>query len=88
MEIAFKRDGTWHRAIFPRSTIFTARGITVLADLGCTITSENAKMVVRFLSALEAENIDIIQRQMRVNVWMAARETIHPGKGTGHRAGY
>lgn len=55
MEIAFKRDGTWHKAIFPRSTIFTARGITVLADLGCTVTSENAKMVVRFLSALEAE---------------------------------
>ena len=59
MEIAFKRDGVWHKAIFPRSTIFTARGITVLADLGCTVTSENAKMVVRFLSALEAENIHI-----------------------------
>ncbi len=62
IEIAFKRDGTWHKAIYPRSTIFTARGITVLADLGCTITSENAKQVVRFLSALEAENIDIITR--------------------------
>lgn len=62
MEIAFKRDGAWHKAIFPRSTIFTARSITVLSDLGCTITSENAKQVVRFLEALEAENIDIIQR--------------------------
>lgn len=61
-EIAFKRDGTWHTAIFPRSTIFTARGITALADLGCTVTSENAKYVVQFLEALEAENIDIIQR--------------------------
>lgn len=61
-EIAFKRDGTWHTAIFPRSTIFTARGITALADLGCTITSENAKHVVQFLEALEAENIDIIER--------------------------
>ena len=62
MEIAFKRDGAWHKAIFPRSTIFTARGITVLSDLGCTVTSENAKQVVRFLEALEAENIDIIQK--------------------------
>ena len=61
-EIAFKRDGTWHTAIFPRSTIFTARGITALADLGCTITSENAKHVVQFLEALETENIDIIER--------------------------
>lgn len=62
MEIAFKRDGAWHKAIFPRSTIFTARSITVLSDLGCTITSENAKQVVRFLEALEAENIDIIKK--------------------------
>lgn len=62
MEIAFKRDGTWHKAIFPRSTIFTSRGITTLSDLGCTVTSENAKQVVRFLEALEAENIDIISK--------------------------
>ena len=62
MEVAFKRDGTWHKAIYPRSTIFTARGITALADLGCTVTSENAKQVVKFLAALEAENIDIIRR--------------------------
>lgn len=62
MEIAFKRDGAWHKAIFPRSTIFTARSITVLSDLGCTITSENAKQVVRFLEALEAENIDVIKK--------------------------
>ena len=62
MEVAFKRDDAWHKAIYPRSTIFTARGITALADLGCTITSENAKQVVQFLEALEAENIDIISR--------------------------
>lgn len=62
MEIAFKRDERWHTAIFPRSTIFSSRKITDLSDLGCTITSENAKQVVRFLGALEAENIDIIPR--------------------------
>ena len=62
MEIAFKRDDEWHTAIFPRSTIFSSRSITALADLGCTITSENAKQVVRFLGALEAENIDIIPK--------------------------
>lgn len=62
IEIAFKRDGQWSTAIFPRSTIFTSRGITVLADLGCTVTSENAKMVVRFLEALEAENIDVVTK--------------------------
>lgn len=62
MQIAFRRDGEWHEATFPRSTIFTSRGITALADLGCTVTSENAKHVVRYLEALEAENFDIIER--------------------------
>lgn len=62
IEIAFKRDGKWQTAIYPRSTVFTSRSITALADLGCTITSENAKQVVRFLEGLEAENIDIITK--------------------------
>lgn len=62
IEVAFKRDGEWQKGIFPRSTIFTARGITQLADLGCTITSENSKHVVRFLERLESENIDIITK--------------------------
>lgn len=60
VEIEYKRDGEVKSAIFPRSTIFQSKSITVLADLGCTITSENAKHVVSFLSALEAENMDII----------------------------
>lgn len=62
VEIAFLRDGEWQKAIYPRSTVFTARGVVVLSDLGCTVTSENAKQVVRYLSALEAENIDVIER--------------------------
>ena len=62
IEVAFLRDGEWSAESFPRSTIFTSRGIVALSDLGCTVTSENAKQVVRFLSALESENIDIIKR--------------------------
>lgn len=61
-EIAFLRDGSWQTAVFPRSVIFTVRGVTGLSDLGCTVTSENAKQVVQFLQALEAENFDIIER--------------------------
>lgn len=60
IEIGFKRNGKWKYAIYPRTTIFIAKNITVLADLGCTITSENAKMVVKFLYALEEANKDII----------------------------
>lgn len=60
IEIAFKRDDKWSTATFPRSMIFQSRSITTLADLGCTVTSENAKGLVRFLEALEAENIDVL----------------------------
>lgn len=80
IEIAFKRDGVWHKAIYPRSTIFTSRGITALADLGCTVTSENAKWVVSFLSALEAENIDIIKKADSTSTfgWQSGRRFL-PG---------
>lgn len=82
IEIAFKRDGSWNKAVFPRSTIFTARGITVLSDLGCTITSENAKQVVRFLEALESENIDIIPKAESTSTlgWQT-RSRFLPGHG-------
>ena len=58
IEAAFKRDKKWQKVIYPRSTIFNNKAIMTLADLGCTITSENAKSVVRFLGALENENLD------------------------------
>lgn len=84
IEIAFKRDDQWHRAIYPRSTIFSSRSITALADLGCTITSENAKQVVRFLGALEAENIDIIPKADATGTfgWQPGRRFI-PGHSEG-----
>ena len=80
IEVAFKRDGEWHSTIQPRSTIFQSRGIICLADLGCTITSENAKYVVRFLEKLEAENIDIIEKSDSASTfgWQSAK-TFLPG---------
>lgn len=84
IEIAFKRDDEWHTAIFPRSTIFSSRSITALADLGCTITSENAKRVVQFLGALESENIDVIPKVDSTSVfgWQPGKRFL-PGHGDG-----
>ena len=84
MEIAFKRDDRWQTAIFPRSTIFSSRKITDLADLGCTITSENARQVVKFLGALEAENIDIIPKNDATSTfgWQPGRRFL-PGHDKG-----
>lgn len=75
MEVAFLRDGIWNKAIYSRSTIFTAKNITILADIGCTITSENAKQVVKYLAALEAKNIDIITKTDATSVlgWQGKR---------------
>ncbi|MCC5910044.1 MAG: DUF927 domain-containing protein [Clostridiaceae bacterium] len=67
VEIAFLRDKKWHCVREQRSTIFQARTIIKLADVGVTVTSENAKFLVRFLEKLEAENIDIIETLESVN---------------------
>lgn len=67
VEISFLRDRHWHNAIYPRSTIFTARSITALADIGVTVTSENAKHIVKFLGDLEAVNMDVIKKSDSVS---------------------
>lgn len=67
IEIAFFRDGSWQKEIVQRSTIFQSRTITQLADIGITVTSENAKHLVRFLGALETENIDILPLKKSVS---------------------
>lgn len=84
IEIAFKRDDHWKTATFPRSVIFSSRSVTTLTDLGCTITSENAKKVVSFLGALEAENIDIIPKIDATSTfgWQPGRRFI-PGHDAG-----
>ena len=68
----------------PRSVIFSSRSITALADLGCTITSENSKNVVKFLGALESENIDIIPKNDATSTfgWQPGRRFI-PGHDDG-----
>lgn len=84
IEVAFKRDGKWHQAIFQRSTLFTSRGIVSLSDLGCTVTSENAKQVVQFLSALESENLDLVPRADSTSTfgWQPGKRFI-PGREQG-----
>ncbi len=66
MEIAFLRDEKWHTYIVQRSVLFQSRAITQLADIGITITSENAKQIVRYLGDLEAENIDMLDMKKAV----------------------
>ncbi|SET46294.1 Uncharcterized protein, DUF927 family [Natronincola peptidivorans] len=80
VEIAFYRDRKWHFVREQRSTIFQARTIIKLADVGVTVTSENAKFLVRFLENLEAENFDIIETLQSVSQLGWHGKNFLPGK--------
>lgn len=60
LELSFYKREQWHRKIFERSLILTNTRITILANYGIDVTSENAKTLVRYLSMLMRENIDRI----------------------------
>lgn len=80
IEIAFYRDQHWQSAIYPRSVLFSSRSIPILSDLGCMITSENAKAMVRFLDDLEAKNLEKIPVQPSTNIlgWKPGKQFL-PG---------
>lgn len=61
LEIAFLKDKKWHNQIVQRSTLFQNRTIIQLSDIGINVTSENAKLLVKFLGALLDENMDLIE---------------------------
>lgn len=67
VEIAFKRGGRWIYALVERSTLFSARGIVQLADRGLMVSSETAKVCVRYLLALESVNRDLIEEVLSVS---------------------
>lgn len=61
LEIAFLKDHKWHRQIVQRSTIFQNRSIIQLSDIGINVTSENSKVLVKFLGELLDENMELIE---------------------------
>jgi len=63
IELVFRKDDAWHSVIVQRSTLFQQSKVGILADRGLTINSEVSKKFVKFLAALEAENLDILHLQ-------------------------
>lgn len=61
--IAFKRNNYWKELTVPKTTIATARAITNLASSGVAVTSENAKLLVKYLADVENWNSDIVELQ-------------------------
>ena len=50
----------WTEMLLTRDAIFTTKATTTLTNMGAMVNSENIKQVIRFLSALEVANDDVI----------------------------
>lgn len=63
IKLAYKRNGKWSEIIVPKTMITSATKIVGLSALGISVTSENAKYLVRYLSDVENANDDYINIQ-------------------------
>lgn len=54
--LAYKRDNTWKEITVDKDLIASSNKIVKLASYGVSVTSENAKNLVRFLSDIENRN--------------------------------
>lgn len=53
--LAFCRKGRWSKVTVPKSVVSNNNKIVALADLGISVTSDNAKYLVRYLADVENE---------------------------------
>ena len=67
IELAFYRNERWKYLVAPRSGIFSKNSIIKYADSGLPVTSDNAEGVVRYLSAYERQNTEVIPFTRSIN---------------------
>ncbi|MGM9571631.1 MAG: DUF927 domain-containing protein, partial [bacterium] len=60
IELAFYMDGRWKYIIAERSTVFNSRSLVQLANRGLLVSSENARLLVRYFDDLQRANRDIL----------------------------
>lgn len=61
--LAYKRNGHWNEIKVPKDIVSSANKIISLSKYGISVTSENAKHLVRYLSDVENMNDDYIDIQ-------------------------
>lgn len=61
--LAYKRNNRWHEIKVAKDIISSASKIVALSKMGISVTSENAKYLVKYLSDVENMNDDHIQIQ-------------------------
>lgn len=62
--LAYKRNRVWREITVPKDLVASANKIVSLSKLGISVTSENAKLLVKYLSDIENMNDDFIPVQM------------------------
>lgn len=63
IKIAYKRNGKWNEVIVPKTMITSASKIVALSGRGISVTSENAKLLVKYMSDVENMNDSHIKVQ-------------------------
>lgn len=61
IKLAFYKKERWHFLIVDKSIISSNQKIVNLSDLGVSVTSENAKFLVKYLAEVENLNINLIE---------------------------
>lgn len=67
IKLAFYKNDNWNYIIVDKSTISSNQSIVKLSDLGISVTSENAKFLVKYLSEIENLNRDKIKLNTSVS---------------------
>lgn len=60
IKLAYKRNGRWNEITVPKTMITSANKIVALSGRGVSVTSENAKLLVKYLADVENMNDDYI----------------------------
>ena len=67
IKLAFYKNEKWNTLIVDKSTISSNQSIIKLSDLGISVTSENAKYLVKYLAEIENLNKDKIKTHSSVS---------------------
>lgn len=62
--LAYKRNRAWREITVPKDLVASSNKIVSLSRLGVSVTSENSKLLVKYLSDVENMNDDYIPVQM------------------------
>jgi len=70
IEIVFYMNREWHKIIASPSMIFVSRNLPLLSDRGLPVSSEEAKKLVKYLSLIRGENLDVLSSSGRFSTRM------------------